>query len=141
MKIAVLAVGKVKEAYFRAAEAEYVGRLGHHVKLEVRELPSDDKLVRAVPAGAHLVALDSRGTQASSEELAGWIAHEEQHGGGRPVVFVIGGAEGLPRSLVDRADRTLAFGRITLPHRLARIVLLEQLYRAFSILRGDPYHK
>jgi 23S rRNA (pseudouridine1915-N3)-methyltransferase len=94
-----------------------------------------------VPAGALLVALDQRGDLASSEELAaGLLGREEQHGGGRAVAFAIGGPDGHSEELRRRAGRAIAFGRITMPHRLVRVVLLEQLYRGFTILRGHPYH-
>jgi 23S rRNA (pseudouridine1915-N3)-methyltransferase len=142
LKLVVLAVGRLKEAYFTAAEAEYVGRLEHHARVEVREVKDDAALLAALPARARLVALDARGELLSSEEIAKKIVGAaEQHGGGAPLAFAIGGAEGLGDAVRARAERLLAFGRITLPHRLARIVLLEQLYRAYAILRGEPYHK
>lgn len=142
MKILVLAVGRLKEAWLGEAQAEYLKRLRRYADVEVRELGDDAALLGAVPARARLYALDERGDNLSSEELARRVvAAEEQHGGGAPVVFAIGGPEGLLAEVRRRAVRTLAFGRITLPHRLARIVLLEQLYRAYSILRGEPYHK
>lgn len=142
MKITVLAVGRLKEAHFRAAQAEYVGRLEHLSSLTIREVDDDDALVAAVPATPLLVLLDERGTSLSSDEWAKTLIGEaERRGGPAPLVFVIGGADGLPRALAARAWKTVSFGRATLPHRLARIVLLEQIYRAFSILRGLPYHR
>lgn len=142
MKLQLLAVGRLKEAYWQAAEAEYAKRLRHYASLEIREVKSDDALRAAIPSRARLVAMDERGELWSSEDLARkLISAEEQHGGGVPLVFVIGGSEGLPAAVRARAVRSLALGRITLPHRLARIVLLEQLYRAYTILRGEPYHK
>lgn len=132
----------MKEPHFVAAEAEYLGRLKHYAQVTVRELTGDAALVAALPARARLVALDAGGELLSSEEIAAKIVGAaEQHGGGAPLVFAVGGAEGLPPEVKARADRKLAFGRITLPHRLARIVLLEQIYRAYAILRGEPYHK
>jgi 23S rRNA (pseudouridine1915-N3)-methyltransferase len=108
----------------------------------VREVKDDSALIEALPARAKLVALDARGDVLSSEEIAKKIVGAaEQHGGGAPLVFAIGGPEGFGETVRKRAERLLAFGRITLPHRLARIVLLEQLYRAYAILRGEPYHK
>ena len=142
MKLHVLAIGRLKEQHWAAAEAEYVKRLRHYAPLEVREVKDEAALVAALPARARLLALDERGENLSSEELARKvIAAEEQHGGGAPLCFAIGGAEGFSPGLRARAARLLAFGRITLPHRLARVVLLEQLYRAYTILRGEPYHK
>jgi 23S rRNA (pseudouridine1915-N3)-methyltransferase len=142
VKIVVLAIGRLKEPYYAAAEAEYLGRLQHYAQATVREVKDDTALLAAMPARARLVALDAGGENLSSEELARKVVGAaEQHGGGAALCFAIGGAEGLGAAVKARADRTLAFGRITLPHRLARIVLLEQLYRAYAILRGEPYHK
>jgi len=99
-------------------------------------------LLRKVPPDAAVVALDERGELVSSEELArGLLAVEEQRGGGRPVVFAIGGADGHSPALRARAGRLIAFGKITIAHRLVRVLLAEQLYRAFTILRGHPYHR
>jgi len=141
MKILVLAVGRLKESHWREAQDEYFKRLKRYAPTEIKECKDNAALVAAVPARAHLVLLDERGDNWSSEELAKkLIAVEESHGGGAPLVFAIGGADGLPAELKSRAVRTLAFGRATLPHRLARIVLLEQIYRAYTILRGEPYH-
>jgi 23S rRNA (pseudouridine1915-N3)-methyltransferase len=142
VKVLVLAVGRLKEDYWAAAEAEYLKRLRRHAQVEVREVKDEAGLLDALPPRAHLIALDERGELWSSEDIARrLIAEEEQRGGGAPLVFAVGGAEGLGEAVARRATRRLAFGRITLPHRLARIVLLEQLYRAYSILRGEPYHR
>jgi len=141
VRIAVLAIGRVKEDYFRAAEAEYVRRLRPYCRLSVDEVKEEGALLRLVPDGALLIALDQRGDLVTSEDLAhGFIGREEQHGGGRPLAFAIGGPDGHSDALRRRAGKAIAFGRIVLPHRLARIVLLEQLYRAFTSLRGHPYH-
>jgi len=142
MKILVLAIGRLKEAHFAAAEAEYLGRLKHYAQVEVRELKDEPALLAALPARAKLVALDETGELLTSADIARKIVGAaEQHGGGAPLVFAIGGADGFTAATRSRAERLLAFGRITLPHRLARIILLEQLYRAYSILRGEPYHR
>jgi 23S rRNA (pseudouridine1915-N3)-methyltransferase len=142
LKLLILAVGRLKEAYWQAAEAEYAKRLSHYASVDIREVKSDAALLAAIPPRAQVIALDERGELCSSEDLAHkLIAAEQQHGGGAPLVFVVGGADGLPAAVSSKAVRKLAFGRITLPHRLARIVLLEQLYRAHTILRGEPYHK
>lgn len=142
MKIHVLAVGRLKEDYFRAAEAEYRKRLRPYCSLEVAEVRDEAALVAALPARAHLYALDERGEQLSSEEIARDILGAEQmRGGGAPVVFALGGPDGHSPALRQRAVRTIAFGRITIAHRLARVLLLEQLYRGFKILRGEPYHR
>lgn len=141
MKLVILAVGRLKEAHLRAAEDDYKKRLSRYAKLDIKECKDDAALLAAIPERARLVLLDERGAQWSSPELATkLIAAEEQHGGGATLCFCIGGADGLPAELRPRAAHTLAFGRITLPHRLARIVLVEQLYRAYTIVRGEPYH-
>jgi 23S rRNA (pseudouridine1915-N3)-methyltransferase len=141
MRLIVLAVGRLKEAYLREAEDEYKKRLRRHARLEIIECKDDTQLLARIPGQAQVVLLDERGRPWSSPELAHeLIAPAEQHGGGAPLCFCIGGADGLPAALRSRAAHTIAFGRITLPHRLARLVLVEQLYRAFTIVRGEPYH-
>lgn len=142
MKVRILAVGKLKEPYLRAAEEEYARRLRHYCTLDISEVADEPALLAALPAGARLYALDERGDQLTSMELAREvIAREENAGGSTPVVFAIGGPDGHSDAVRQRARRLLAFGRITLPHRLVRIILLEQLYRAHSILRNEPYHR
>lgn len=142
MKIHVLAVGRLKEDYFRAAEAEYRKRLRPYCSLEVAELRDEAALVAAMPARAHLYALDERGEQLSSEEIAhDVLGAEMMRGGGAPLVFALGGPDGHSPALRKQAVRLIAFGRITIAHRLARVLLLEQLYRGFKILRGEPYHR
>lgn len=132
----VLCVGRLKEDFWEAAEAEYQKRLRRYADVKVREVKDEAALVAAIPPRASLVALDRRGDLVTSEALA-----REILAGLPQVAFAIGGAEGLGDELRARARRIIAFGRITLPHRLARVLLLEQIYRGFSILRGDPYHK
>lgn len=142
MKVLILAVGRLKEEYFQAAEAEYVKRLRPYCQLELREVKDDAALLAAVPAGALLVVLDERGELVTSEAVAqGLLGKAEMHGGGRPVAFAIGGADGHSDAVRARADRLLAFGRMTIAHRLMRVILLEQIYRAYRILRGEPYHR
>jgi 23S rRNA (pseudouridine1915-N3)-methyltransferase len=96
-------------------------------------------IARALPAGCRMVALDSRGKELSSEELARWLGREQQLG--RDLWFVIGGADGLDPEMGRRAHLVLSLGRMTWTHEMARALLAEQLYRAFTILRGIPYHK
>lgn len=142
MKISVLAIGGLKEAYFKAAEAEYKKRLGRYADVTVRELKDEAGMVRALPKRARLVLLDERGENLSSTELAKHvIAAQERQADGTTLVFAVGGATGFSNTMRERAHKMLAFGRVTLPHRIARIVLLEQIYRAYTILRGEPYHK
>ena len=142
MKIRILAVGRLKETYFQAAEAEYLKRLRPYGNLEIVEVKDEAALLSAIPPRAHLYVLDERGEQPDSEEFArGIFGYEAQHGGGETVVFAIGGPDGHSSEVRKRAIKTIAFGRLTIAHRLVRVILLEQVYRAFRILRGEPYHR
>lgn len=141
MKISLYLCGRLKERYLREAEAEYRKRLHPYCKLEVVEFRSGDALFAAVPEQAHVFAFDEGGDAISSLEFAELLDREAQHGGGAPIVFAIGGADGHSEALRRRAQRRLAFGRMTIAHRLVRIIALEQLYRAHRILRGEPYHR
>ena len=142
MNILLIVVGRLKEDYFSAADAEYRKRLRPYCKLEVVEVKDEAALLARIPERAFVVALDERGKQPTSEQLANEIlADEAQHGGGRAVVFAIGGPGGHSDALRKRADRLIAFGRLTIAHRLVRLLVLEQLYRGFKILRGEPYHR
>lgn len=141
MKLHLAAVGKLKEAYLVAAAEEYVKRLRPMCTLVVNEVKDEAALLAALPANVHLYAFDERGEMITSNQLAELIAAEQQHGGGAPVAFAIGGADGHGDAVRKRAKKLIAFGRMTIAHRLVRILVLEQLYRAFKILRGEPYHR
>lgn len=142
MKVTVAAVGRLKEPYLVAAEDEYRKRLRPYCTLAVHEARDEAALLAALPAGAHLYAFDERGELLTSAAFAeGILGHEQQHGGGAPVVFAIGGPDGHGDALRGQARRLIAFGRLTIAHRLVRILVLEQLYRGFKILRGEPYHR
>ena len=152
MEIAVAAVGKLRP-YYREAADDYAGRLKRYVTIheyEVREASraptpaaqvADEakRLEAKIAAGSTVVALTRDGAGWSSRDLAAqldrWLIAS------RPVALVIGGSNGLDGSLLARADSRWSLGPLTLPHELARVVVLEQLYRAFTILRGGPYHK
>lgn len=154
MNLTVAVVGRLKERHWREAAEEYLKRLGSYATVRIvevadRDLSRDEAAavaaegadtLRALPAGAHVVALDRSGKQLSSEEFAGWLAG---HGlaGRSSIAFVLGGAAGLAPDVLAQADERLSLGALTLPHQLARVVLLEQLYRAFRITRGEPYHR
>jgi 23S rRNA (pseudouridine1915-N3)-methyltransferase len=140
VKLTVLAVGKMRDALVKDASDEYHKRLRGKLPLEIIEVKDDSELLRKVPPRARVWALDERGKQLSSDELAAAIK-QLMNGGEQGIAFLLGGADGLPRALVDKAHFTWSLGRLTLPHRLARIILLEQLYRALSIIRGEPYHR
>jgi len=143
MRYRVVAVGggRMKNAALRAACDEYLGRIQHYAKIEEREVKDEARLLGggAIPDDARLVALSRRGEAWTSAQLAELIGRWELDG--RDVSFVIGGAEGLPDAVLRRAERTWSLGPLTLPHELARLVLYEQLYRAHTIRRGEPYHR
>jgi len=142
MKLIVAVVGRLKEPYLVAAEDEYRKRLRPYCTLTVHEARDEAALIAALPAGAHVYAFDERGEAITSQAFAREIlGHEQLHGGGAPVVLAIGGADGHGDAVRDRARRLLAFGRLTIAHRLVRVLVLEQLYRGFRILRGEPYHR
>jgi 23S rRNA (pseudouridine1915-N3)-methyltransferase len=134
VRIIVLAVGRLRPPFADDVQ-HYQKMLAGHARLEVVELREDAKVAGRIPERAHVVLLDSAGTEMSSEELAKWLEARRQEG--RDLCFVVGGPRGLS---LDRCDTKLSFGRVTLPHQLARVVLLEQLYRAHKILAGEPYH-
>ncbi len=134
MRTIVLAVGRLRPPYADDVQ-HYRTLLGRHVRLELTELREEEKVTGRIPERAYLTLLDSGGRTLSSEELAEWL--EERRQDGRDLCFVIGGPRGLD---LDDCDERLSFGPITLPHQLARVVLLEQLYRAHKILAREPYH-
>jgi 23S rRNA (pseudouridine1915-N3)-methyltransferase len=108
----------------------------------VREAKDEAALLAALPAGAHLYAFDERGTSMTSNAFAhDVLGAEELRGGGAPVVFAIGGPDGHTDELRACARKLIAFGQLTIAHRLVRLVALEQIYRGFRILRGEPYHR
>jgi len=142
MKVIVAVVGRLKESYLTLAEAEYRKRLRPYCTLVVHEAKDEVSLLAAVPSGAHLYAFDERGEALTSTAFAhDVLGHEQQHGGGAPVVFAIGGADGHSDAVRGQARKLIAFGRLTIAHRLVRVLVLEQLYRGFKILRGEPYHR
>lgn len=137
MKLHLRVVGKLKSRGLVEYERGFLDRMRGRDPLEVREFRSQEAALQK-PAGP-LVILDERGAQPSSPELAGWL-RDYQHAGHGAVTFVIGDAHGFTDEQRAGADRVLALSRLTLPHRLARIVTVEQLYRACMILEGHPYH-
>jgi 23S rRNA (pseudouridine1915-N3)-methyltransferase len=142
VKLTLAVVGRLKEPYLVQAEDEYRKRLRPYCTLTVHEARDEAALLAAMPDAAHLYAFDERGEGLTSQAFAHDIlGHEQLHGGGAPVVFAIGGADGHTPALRDRARRLIAFGRLTIAHRLVRVLVLEQLYRGFRILRGEPYHR
>ena len=148
LKITVIAIGKLKERFWKEACSEYLKRLGAYAHVSVRELADSNKereadlIEGALEAigPAHVVLLDIRAKECSSEGLAEKLDKLTVHGISH-VVFIIGGSDGVTESIKKTASERLSFGPITLPHNLARVVLLEQIYRACKINRGEPYHK
>jgi len=136
LKVLVVAVGRLKEAYLREAEAEYRKRLRPYCSFDVVEVKDEAALLRAVPERALLIALDEGGVAPSSREFA-----ELCLSGGQTVVFAIGGPDGHSDAVRKRARHVVSFGRMTIAHRLVRVLLAEQIYRGFRILRGEPYHR
>jgi 23S rRNA (pseudouridine1915-N3)-methyltransferase len=155
MHLLLIAVGKVRSREMAALVQEYEVRAGRYWPLTVVEVKEasarsrteaevrrreGERLLEAAGAGAFIVACDEQGTMFRSEEFAEWL-REERESAARDVAFIIGGAYGLSEDVFVRADTRMALTRWTLPHELARLVLVEQLYRAGTILRGEPYHK
>lgn len=159
MLIQLIGVGKLKEKYLVQGIAEYAKRLGPYVKFQMTEVADEkapetmseaevlgvkaregERILAHVKSDAHVIALAIGGELWSSEELA---AHLDRLGtyGTSHVVFVIGGSHGLSDDVLRRAQQKLSFGRMTLPHQLMRLVLVEQIYRVVKINRGEPYHK
>lgn len=159
MKITVVAVGKIKERFFEDALKEYGKRLGRYCKLEMIQVADEktpdgagealktqirdregERILAQIRDGAYVIALAIQGTMLDSEELAGRLG-ELGVGGVSQVVFVIGGSLGLSRKVLERADCQLSFSKMTFPHQLMRVILLEQIYRSYRILNHQPYHK
>jgi 23S rRNA (pseudouridine1915-N3)-methyltransferase len=159
MHIQIVSVGKLKESYLVQGIAEYVKRLGPYARVTLIEV-SDEKAPEVLSAAeerqvvgregerilsqikdeAHVIALAIGGELWSSEELAGHLDKLGTYGKSH-VAFIIGGSLGLSDAVLRRADKRLSFGRLTYPHQLMRLILVEQIYRAFRINRGEPYHK
>jgi 23S rRNA (pseudouridine1915-N3)-methyltransferase len=159
MKITVITVGKLKERFFREAAAEYEKRLGRYCRLEIRETADEKtpdgaseterelilkkegaRVAKLLPDDAYVVTLEIEGRRFTSEAFAGEIERLGVSGIGH-IVFVIGGSLGLHNSIKKRADLAVSFSDMTFPHQLMRVVLLEQIYRAFRIINREPYHK
>jgi 23S rRNA (pseudouridine1915-N3)-methyltransferase len=135
MKIHVIAVGKLKEAYWTAAQDEYLKRLRPYATVNVVEVKDEAALLTAIPPGARAIALDERGATPTSREFAAELQADPA-----PLAFLIGGPDGHGDAVQHRA-KLLSFGKMTIAHRLVRIVLLEQIYRGCRINRGEPYHR
>lgn len=159
MKITVIAVGKIKEKYLRDALAEYEKRLGKYCKLELIEVADErtperagevvEEQIREREAGrilkylkeeSYVITLEIQGKQLSSEELAEKMEALGIQGKSH-IIFIIGGSIGLGKKVLEKSDFALSFSKMTFPHQLMRVILLEQVYRGFRIINGEPYHK
>ncbi len=144
MKVKVLAVGKIKEPALRELIDDYIKRIRRYTKFEEISLrdagPKEllEDVTKHVPAKAHLIALEVQGQAWSTPTLASMF-ESCQNQGVNELVFLIGGAYGLPKEISQRAARQFSMSALTLPHRLVRLLLVEQIYRAYSILANEPY--
>ncbi len=159
MRITLIAVGKIKERFYTDAIAEYEKRLSKYIKLEIIELADEktpenmsdreaeqiksregERILSRIPAGAYVIALAIQGRPLSSEELSEKLESLGLQGDSH-VAFIIGGSIGLADGVLKAADFKLSFSKMTFPHQLMRVILLEQIYRSFRIMRNEPYHK
>jgi 23S rRNA (pseudouridine1915-N3)-methyltransferase len=138
MRIIIVCIGRLRGAPFADDVAHYERLLTRQARVEIQEVKDDAGAAKRIPEAAFVCVLDREGTALSSTALSAFL--EERRLAGNEVCFVIGGPFGLDPSVTQRADMRLSFGPITLPHELARVVLLEQLFRAHKILAGQAYH-
>lgn len=143
MKLRIAWIGKTKESAIQTLTAEYLKRLARYVPTEGLELGNEEGLLKLMDKSSRtapvLVLMDQRGKQVSSEELANFLRYHRDQGT-QDVIFAIGPADGWDSETLRSATQVLSMGKMTLPHELARVVLLEQLYRGYTILTGHPYH-
>lgn len=140
LNVTVLCVGTLKEAYLRDAVKEYSKRIGAYAKLTVKETDTDRGLIPLIPKKAFKIALCVEGKMLSSEELAS-LTEDVPLRGFSELVFVIGDSDGMGEDVKSLCDLRLSFSKMTFPHQLMRVILLEQIYRAFTIINHGKYHK
>lgn len=159
MNISIIAVGKLKEKYLKMAVDEYSKRLSRYAKLEIIELQDEktpdnasikeevqikekegNAILSKIKDNAYVIAMDLNGKQLTSVEFSSFISNCTVMGNSN-IVFVIGGSLGLSEEVIKRADYKLCFSKMTFPHQLFRVMLLEQIYRGFRIMNNEPYHK
>lgn len=159
MKITLITVGKIKEKYLRDAIAEYSKRLSRYCKLEIIEVADEktpdhasvvventirdkeaERIMKYVKEDAYVITLEINGKLLSSEELSAKINQLGIQGTSH-IIFIIGGSIGLGKEVLARSDYALSFSKMTFPHQLMRVILLEQIYRSYRIINGEPYHK
>jgi 23S rRNA (pseudouridine1915-N3)-methyltransferase len=143
VKLHIAWIGRTKSPPIQSLTAEYLKRLSRFGACEAQELATEAALLKLLEKSGRmppvLVLLDSRGRQLTSEEIANFLEYHQSHAT-QELLFAIGPADGWSDATRSAAKTVLSFGKITLPHELARVVLLEQLYRGFTILKGHPYH-
>lgn len=159
MNISIITVGKLKEKYLKQGIEEYLKRLSIYAKVEIIEVPDEkapeelsatemeqvkqkegERILAKIHQDTYVIALAIEGKQKSSEELADTLDKLATYGKSK-MAFVIGGSLGLSNEILTRADEKLSFSKMTFPHQLMRLILVEQIYRAYRINRGEPYHK
>ncbi|MGE6486694.1 23S rRNA (pseudouridine(1915)-N(3))-methyltransferase RlmH [Paenisporosarcina sp. NPDC076898] len=159
MNITIISVGKLKEKYLKLGIEEYTKRLGSYAKIDLIEVPDEkapenlsdadmeivkkkegERILSKIGADTYVIALAIEGKMKSSEQLADDLQSLMTYGRSK-IAFVIGGSLGLHEDVMKRSDEKLSFSKMTLPHQLMKLVLVEQVYRAFRIIKGEPYHK
>ncbi|MFK5709185.1 23S rRNA (pseudouridine(1915)-N(3))-methyltransferase RlmH [Lysinibacillus boronitolerans] len=159
MNITIVSVGKLKEKYLKMGIDEYVKRLSGYAKMDLVEVPDEkapeqlseaemdivkkkegERILTKISPDAYVIALAINGKMKTSEQMAADIESLMTYGKSK-IAFVIGGSLGLHEDLLKRADEQQSFGKMTLPHQLMKLVLVEQIYRSFRIMKGEPYHK
>ncbi|MFD1734979.1 23S rRNA (pseudouridine(1915)-N(3))-methyltransferase RlmH [Bacillus salitolerans] len=159
MNISIVTIGKLKEKYLKQGIDEYAKRLTAYAKLDIIELPDEkapenlsetemeqvkqkegERILQKISPDTYVIALAIEGKMKSSEQLAEDLDKLATYGKSK-IAFVIGGSLGLSSEVMKRADESLSFSKMTFPHQLMKLILVEQIYRAFRINRGEPYHK
>ena len=159
MNILVISVGKLKEKYLKQGIAEYEKRLKPYAKVKMIEVRDEatpqnasemeekqikelegQRILEKIPEDSYIICLDLKGKELSSTDLAHTL-NEQMIYGAKNIIFIIGGSLGLSEAVLKKSHLRIAFGRLTYPHQLMRLILIEQIYRCFKIIRGEPYHK
>ena len=160
MNISIVSVGRIKEKYFKDAISEYEKRLKPYVKLKIFEVNDEkapenlskkeleivkdreaDRILKKIKENSYIISLEIEGKSLSSEKFSKLIKDQMTYGMGKDLVFVIGGSNGLSKKISDKADYKLSPSKMTFPHKLMRLILIEQIYRAYKIINNEPYHK
>jgi len=159
MKIVIIGVGKIKEKFIREGIKEYKKRLSRYCKLEIIEVVDEKapenlsqkqielvkskegkRILNKIPKNSYIISLDIQGEKISSEDFSKKLTDLSLRGKSN-ITFIIGGSLGLSKEVLNKSDFKLSFSKMTFPHQLMRLVLLEQIYRSFRIMKGEPYHK